>query len=132
MNLSEVLDRGSVAPLVAGCLTLILLAVFGVLVVGAGIIAGHRIQGVADFAVLYSHDRAVVAGIPEVSALRRELQYFLSRARSAQSLEIVVAEIAAVDEVSELLLCARYREVLFGIDSYLICKNSRAKSYLVP
>ena len=32
----------------------------------------------------------------------------------------------------ELRLCARYREVLFGIDSYLICKNSRAKSYLVP
>ena len=61
-----------------------------------------------------------------------ELQYFLSRARSAQSLEIVVAEIAAADEVSELRLCARYREVLFGLDSYLICKNSRAKSYLVP
>ena len=44
----------------------------------------------------------------------------------------VVAEIAAADEVSELRLCARYREVLFGLDSYLICKNSRAKSYLVP
>ena len=125
-------DRGSVAPLVAGYLSLILLAAFGAVAVGAGIIAGHRIQGVADFAVLYSHDRAVVAGIPEMSALSRELQYFLSRARSAQSLQIVVAEIAAVDEVSELRLCARYREVLFGLDSYLICKSSRAKSYLVP
>jgi hypothetical protein len=125
-------DRGSVAPLVAGYLALILLAAFGAVAVGAGIIAGHRIQGVADFAALYSHDRAVVAGTPEVSALRRELQYFLSRARSAQSLQIVVAEIGAVDEVSELRLCARYREVLFGLDSYLICKSSRAKSYLVP
>jgi len=125
-------DRGSVAPLVAGYLALILLVAFGAVAVGAGIIAGHRIQGVADFAVLYSHDRAVVAGIPEMSALSRELQYFLSRARSAQSLQIVVAEIAAVDEVSELRLCARYREVLFGLDSYLICKSSRAKSYLVP
>jgi hypothetical protein len=125
-------DRGSVAPLVAGYLALILLAAFGAVAVGAGLIAGHRIQGVADFAVLYSHDRAVVAGIPEVSALRRELQYFLNWASSAQSLEIVVAEIAAADEVSELRLCARYREVIFGLDSYLICKNSRAKSYLVP
>ena len=43
-------DRGSVAPLVAGYLALILLAAFGALAVGAGIIAGHRIQGVADFA----------------------------------------------------------------------------------
>jgi len=125
-------DRGSVAPLIAGYLALILLAAFGAVAVGAGIIAGHRIQGVADFAVLYSHDRSVVAGIPDSSALKLHLQAFLGRATSAQSLEIVVAEIAVVDEVSQLRLCARYREVLFGLDSYLICKNSRAKSYLVP
>ena len=125
-------DRGSVAPLIAGHLALILLAAFGAVAVGAGIIAGHRIQGVADFAVLYSHDRSVVAGVPDSSALKLHLQDFLGRATSAQSLEIVVAEIAVVDEVSQLRLCARYREVLFGLDSYLICKNSRAKSYLVP
>ena len=125
-------DRGSVAPLIAGHLALILLAAFGAVAVGAGIIAGHRIQGVADFAVLYSHDRSVVAGIPDPSSLKLQLQDFLGRATSAQSLEIVVAEIAVVDEVSQLRLCARYREVLFGLDSYLICKNSRAKSYLVP
>lgn len=120
------------APLIAGYLALILLAAFGAVAVGAGIIAGHRIQGVADFAVLYSHDRSVVAGIPESSSLKLQLQDFLGRATSSQSLEIVVAEIAVVDEVSQLRLCARYREVLFGLDSYLICKNSRAKSYLVP
>lgn len=125
-------DRGSVAPLIAGYLALILLAAFGAVAVGAGIIAGHRIQGVADFAVLYSHDRSVVAGIPDPGSLKLQLQDFLGRATSAQSLEIVVAEIAVVDEVSQLRLCARYREVLFGLDSYLICKNSRAKSYLVP
>ena len=125
-------DRGSVAPLIAGYLALILLAAFGAVAVGAGIIAGHRIQGVADFAVLYSHDRSVVPGIPDSSSLKLQLQDFLGRASSAQSLEIVVAEIAVVDEVSQLRLCARYREVLFGLDSYLICKNSRAKSYLVP
>ena len=125
-------DRGSVAPLIAGYLALILLAAFGAVAVGAGIIAGHRIQGVADFAVLYSHDRSVVSGIPNSSSLKLQLQDFLGRATSAQSLEIVVAEIAVVDEVSQLRLCARYREVLFGLDSYLICKNSRAKSYLMP
>ncbi len=125
-------DRGSVAPLIAGYLALILLAAFGAVAVGAGFIAGHRIQGVADFAVLYSHDRSVVAGIPDSRSLRLQLQDFLGRATSAQSLEIVVAEIAVVDKVSQLRLCARYREVLFGLDSYLICKNSRAKSYLVP
>lgn len=125
-------ERGSIAPLIAGYLALILLAAFSAVAVGAAMIAGHRIQGVADFAVLYSHDRAVVAGIPDENLLRPQLQDFLARATSAKSLEIVLAEIAATGEVSELRLCARYREVLFGIDSYLICKDSRAKSYLVP
>ena len=72
-------DRGSVAPLIAGYLALILLAAFGAVAVGAGIIAGHRIQGVADFAVLYSHDRSVVAGIPDSSSLKLQLQDFLGR-----------------------------------------------------
>ena len=35
-------------------------------------------------------------------------------------------------EMSELRLCARYRDALFGLDSYLICKNSRAQSFVVP
>ena len=124
-------ERGSIAPLIAVYLALILLAAFSAVAVGAAMIAGHRIQGVADFAVLYSHDRAVVGGIPDENLLRPQLQDFLARATSAKSLEIVLAEIAATGEVSELRLCARYREVLFGLDSYLICKDSRAKSYLV-
>jgi hypothetical protein len=125
-------DRGSIAPLIAGYLALILLAAFGAVAVGAGMIAGHRIQGVADFAVLYAHDRAVVAGIPDQSKLRIELQGFIGKAMSARSLDIALAEIIAAGEVSELRLCARYREVLFGIDSYLICKSASAKSYVVP
>lgn len=125
-------DRGSIAPLIAGYLALILLAAFGAVAVGAGMIAGHRIQGVTDFAVLYAHDRAVVAGIPDQSTLRMELQSFIGKAVSARALDIALAEIIASGEVSELRLCARYREVLFGIDSYLICKSSSAKSYVVP
>ena len=46
-------ERGSIAPLIAGYLALILLAAFSAVAVGAAMIAGHRIQGVADFAVLY-------------------------------------------------------------------------------
>lgn len=125
-------ERGSIAPLIAGYLALILLAAFGAVAVGAGMIAGHRIQGVTDFAVLYAHDRAVVAGIPDESSLRVGLQTFISKAESARSLDIAVAEIAAAGKVSELRLCARYRGVLFGLDSYLICRTSSAKSYEVP
>ena len=125
-------DRGSIAPLIAGYLALILLAAFGAIAVGAGMIAGHRIQGVADFAVLYAHDRSVTAGIPDASDLRVEVQEFLRAAPSAQGLRIEVADVAALGEVSELRLCGRHREVLFGLDSYLICKSSRAQSFIVP
>lgn len=125
-------ERGSIAPLIAGYLALILLASFGAIAVGAGIIASHRVQGVADFAVLYAHDRSVTAGIPNLTDLRRELQEFLRVAPSAKSLKIEVADVTAVGEISELRLCARYRDVLFGLESYLICKSSRAQSFVVP
>ena len=125
-------ERGSIAPLIAGYLALILLASFGAIAVGAGMIAGHRVQGVADFAVLYAHDRSVTAGVPDLIELRRELQEFLRVAPSAKSLKIEVADVVALGEVSELRLCARYREVLFGLDSYLVCKSARAQSFVVP
>jgi len=125
-------DRGSIAPLVAGYLALIMMAAFGAIAVGAGMIAGHRIQGVADFAVIYAHDRAVIAGMPQASDLRRELQAFLRAAPSAQALMIEVADVRATGEVSELRLCARYRDVIFRLDSYLICKSAKAQSFIVP
>ena len=74
----------------------------------------------------------MTAGVPDLIDLRRELQEFLRVAPSAKSLKIEVADVVALGEVSELRLCARYREVLFGLDSYLICKSSRAQSFVVP
>ncbi len=44
-------DRGSIAPLVATYLALILLSSLGLLSVATAMLASHRIQGVADFAV---------------------------------------------------------------------------------
>ena len=46
--------------------------------------------------------------------------------------ELAEKHVDSVDEISELRLCARYRDVLFGLDSYLICKSSRAQSFVVP
>ena len=51
-------DRGSLAILVAGYLALIITLFLGGLAVAIGLVAQNRIQGVADSAVLYAHDRA--------------------------------------------------------------------------
>lgn len=52
-------ETGSIVILLATYLSIILLSVIGFASVGMTILAAHRIQGVADFAVLYGHDRAV-------------------------------------------------------------------------
>ena len=63
-----------------------------------------------------------------------DLSEVLDRSRElvrSRGLEPAIAAVQAVDELAEGF-SEPIDEVLFGIDSYLICKNSRAKSYLVP
>ena len=51
---------------------------------------------------------------------------------NASGHQVVEVDLTALGEVTELRLCGRYRDVLFGLDSYLICKSSRAQSFVVP
>lgn len=126
-------DRGSIAPLIASYLAILLLATLGVGVVATVMLAGNRIQGVADYAVLYGHDRSIRAGIPKEQKLKSEVAGFISKAESARRLEIVRLESFVEQDVSNVRLCARFRDSFgLGFDSMVICRQASAKSFLIP
>jgi hypothetical protein len=126
-------DRGTIAPLIATYLALILLSVFGSVAVVTALVAVNRVQGVADMAILYAHDRSVTAGIPNQALLSNEIVLFLEKAPSAQRLVIVSATAQVNADISTLRMCARYENPLgIGVDSAIICRESKAKSFLLP
>ena len=126
-------DKGTIAPLVAIYLSIILLAAFGSVSVIAALVASNRVQGVADMAILYAHDRSVTAGIPNQAKLSYEIALFLQKAPSAQRLVIVSAAAQVNADTSTLRMCARYQNPLgVGVDSAIICRESKAKSLLLP
>lgn len=125
-------ERGSVAPLMAGYLALILLVILGSSAVGVAVLAGHRVQGVADFALLHAHDRSQTRGQPNEQELRIHLRDFLESAPSAHRLEVASAQVWVDGEKSNLRLCARYQNLFdTGFRSFLVCRTSSAQSFLV-
>lgn len=126
-------DRGSVAPLIATYLALILMVMLGVSAVGLTMVASNRLQGVADYAVLFAHDRSTIAGIPDENELRGQLAVFFSSAPSAGEVEIASIQSWVSDDVSSLRICGRFRNLLrIGLPSTLICREAAAKSYELP
>lgn len=126
-------DRGSVAPLIASYLALILITALGVAAVGLTMVAGNRVQGVVDYALLFAHDRSTLAGIPTQPELQNELGQFLASARSAQQLEIIELRSWVSGDTSHLEICARHRNLLgVGIRSVIVCKAASARSYELP
>lgn len=125
-------DRGSIAPLIATYLALILLSLLGFLSIATAMLASHRVQGVADFAVLFGHDRSVIAGIPQAAKLRKQVSLFIEKAQSAKSLEIENLQTWVDDGVSHVRLCARFQDS-FGLQvtSMTICRQASAKSFLI-
>ena len=124
-------QRGSLAILVAGYLALLLTLFIGGSALALGLIAQNRIQGVADAAVLYAHDRAVTKGIPDRSKLTNLVANFLSSAPSAQQLEIRTFEVRVDGVTSTLLLCAEHSDPMGLFSLGQICKSSKAESFLV-
>jgi hypothetical protein len=126
-------EEGTIAPLVAIYLSIILLAVIGSVAVITALIASNRVQGVAEMAILYAHDRAVIAGVPSQAELSRQVALFLRAAPSAERLVIVSASAQVSADTSTLRLCARYQNPLgIGLNSAIICRESKAKSFLIP
>jgi hypothetical protein len=125
-------DRGSIAPLIATYLALILLSLLGLLSIATAMLTSHRVQGVADFAVLFGHDRSVIAGIPQAAKLRKQVSLFIEEAQSAKALEITNLQTWVDDGVSNVRLCARFQDS-FGLQvtSMTICRQASAKSFLI-
>ena len=124
-------QRGSLAILVSGYLALLLLLFMGGFSLALGLIAQNRIQGVADAAVLYGHDRAVMRGVPDPKKLSVAVSNFLASAPSALQLEISSVQTGVMDNVSNLSLCATHRDPMGWYKLGVICKSAQAESFLI-
>ena len=124
-------ERGSIAPLIAGYLALILLTILGSTAVGLSMIAVNRVQAVADATVLFAHDRAVTRGIPSESDLSIQAQKFLASAPSARRISISSLRVRVSGAISELELCATVPNPL-SLGEISVCRVSKAESFIVP
>jgi predicted benzoate:H+ symporter BenE len=124
-------DRGSLAILISGYLALIITLFVGGYAVALGLIAQNRIQGVADSALLYAHDRAVTKGIPNQEKLDRAIVHFLDHAPSAKQLVILSIDSTVAGVKSTILLCARHQDPIGQYLAGKICRQASAESFLV-
>jgi len=124
-------DEGTIAPLVAAYLALITTVVLLSSNVVAAMAFAHRVQGVADSAVVYGHDRSLLAGRPQLAELRHSVEVFLRAAPSAKRLDIVVLNVSATGARSEVELCAQLNYPL-SLGSGVVCKKATAQSFLLP
>lgn len=124
-------DEGTIAPLVAACLALLVLVVLLSSNVVAAMAYSHRVQGVADAAVVYGHDRSLVAGIPQLGSLRSSIIGFLKAAPSAKRLDVVIVNVSVSGQKSQLELCAEL-EYPLSLASGVICARASAQSFLLP
>lgn len=125
-------ESGTIAPLIAIYLALILLVTLGTSAVGVALIAKNRIQGVADSAILFGHDQSAVRGTPQQVAMGEQVEKFLESAQSAKRIQPVSSRSWVQGEKSNLELCARFLNVFgVGISSGVICATSSAQSFIV-
>ena len=123
-------DDGTIAPMVAGYLALLILTfILSANVVSAMALA-NRLQGVADLGLIYAHERSLRVGAPQLAALRDNLNHYLANI-AASGLEIQSSRAAVSGARSTLELCAKVR-LPISTRRQLICKRSSAQSYLIP
>lgn len=130
MNKSST-DSGTIAPLVAGYLALILLTLFGSAAVGVTMIAANRVQGIADATALFAHDRSVVRGIPNQNQLWQNAASFIDQAPSVRRIRVLNYQILAQGAVTELSLCAVVENPLWALGELTICRSAKAESFIV-
>lgn len=124
-------ESGSIAPLVAGYLALVVMVSLMATNVISAMAMAHRVQGVADAAVVYAHERSLRVGIPVAATLNQQLESFLNSAPSATRLKVISAKTRVQGATSILVLCSSFQLPL-SPETVLICKEAKAESYLVP
>lgn len=126
-------DRGSVAPLIAGFLSLILAA--GLMAISSltVLVTSQRLQGLVDAAVIFAHDQSHSRGNPIASQLDKKVQEFLAQAPSAKSLQITRVKSWIEGSASGVEICARWQDPLLVqiLLAREICRTAKAKSFVV-
>jgi D-arabinose 5-phosphate isomerase GutQ len=116
---------------VAAYLALIVMVILLSSNVVAAMAYSHRVQGVADAAIVYGHDRSLLIGKPQITTLRSSVENFLQTAPSAKRLDLVVVNISVSGETSELELCAQLKYPL-TLGTGVVCRKANARSFLLP
>jgi hypothetical protein len=116
---------------VAGYLALLLTLFVGVSAVSIALIAQNRIQGVADAAVLYGHDRASIKGKPDPEKLSGAVAHFLGVAPSAQQLRVHSVSTQVVGITSVVVICVEHGDPMGLFSLGKICRSAKAESFLV-
>lgn len=124
-------DSGTIAPLIAGYLALLIM----VFLMAANVIAtmtfASRLQGVTDLAAVYAHERSLRVGRPQGEIYREQLSHYLSNAPAAKSMVIEVINLKISGARSNLELCAEF-DFPLSLSSGVICRSASAESFLVP
>lgn len=115
----------------AGYLALVVMVSLMATNVISAMAMAHRVQGVADAAVVYAHERSLRVGIPVAATLNQQLESFLNSAPSATRLKVISAKTRVQGATSILVLCSSFQLPL-SPETVLICKEAKAESYLVP
>ena len=124
-------DSGTIAPLVAGYLALVVMVFLMATNVLATLTFASRLQGLTDMAVVYAHERSLRVGRPQVAEFREQLAHYLSNAPVARDMRLEVVNVKTSGNRSTLELCAEIRFPL-APGSGVICQTASAESFLVP
>lgn len=126
-------DRGSVLPLLAGYLAILLLSSFGTAAVISAESLGVRLQGIADAAVLAGHEAASHRGVPDPGALNQYVREFLATAPSVEGVRFTKVSVSVKGEISKVTLCAFWQDMLGVLDAKnaQVCRSAQAKSFAV-
>lgn len=127
-------ERGSALPLLAGYLSILLMASLGTAAVLSAESLGIRLQGIADAAVLAGHEQTNQRGVPHDSDLRLYVKNFLETAPSTHKLTFTDIQAFAEGEFSNVKVCATWQDSLGVLARKYaeVCRMARAKSFLMP
>ncbi len=123
-------DRGTIAPLLAGYLALLVLTFLLATYVIATMTFASRLQGVVDLGAIYAHERSLRVGQPKGLEYRDALAHYLANAPAAKAMAIEVMNLRISGAKSTLKLCAVF-EYPLAVGSGVICRSATAESFLL-
>ncbi len=124
------LDSGTIAPLVAGYLALLVMVFLMASNVISTQVFASRLQGLTDLAVVYAHERSLRVGKPQTTEFREHLAHYLSNAPTAKAMAIEIVNLKISGSRSTLELCAVF-EFPLAPGNGVICRESSAESFLL-